>query len=243
VAVFAGGYQTYGFSLGILLLDAQFPRIPGDMGNATSFPYPVLYEVIANASPRRVVDGDASLLEPFIAGARELERRGVKAITTNCGFLAAFQKQLAEAVSVPVFSSSLIQVPLVHNMLARGKEVGILTADASCLTEGHFHGVGWRSEAIPVAIQGMERYPNFTGSILAGGTTLDFDAVTAEMVDAARRLVADHPGVGAIVCECTNMPPYAAAVQAATGLPVFDILTLCDMVYRTLHRAPYTGHL
>lgn len=236
--VYQGGYNAYGFSLGILILDALFPRVPGDLGNATTFPYPVILEVIPNATPRRVVDGDASLLDAFVAAARDLEQRGVKAITTSCGFLAVFQKEMAAAVRVPVFTSSLIQVPLVQNMLGRGKRVGIVTADGSCLTEAHFKGVGWSSRDIPVAIQGMEPYPSFTGSILNGGTTLDFEAVTAEMKDASQKLVRENPDVGAIVFECTNMPPYAAAVQAATGLPVFDILTLSDMVYRTLHRVP-----
>ena len=239
--VYDGGFTTYGFSLGILILDARYPRVPGDLGNGTTFTYPVVLQAVPNATPRRVVDGDASLLDTFVAAARDLEQQGVKAITTSCGFLAVFQKEMASAVRVPVFTSSLIQVPLVQNMLGRGRRVGILTADGSCLTEAHFEGVGWSSREIPVAIQGMEPYPNFTGSILNGGTTLDFEAVAAEMEDATNRLVRDNPDVGAIVLECTNMPPYAAVVQAAIGLPVFDILTLSDMVYRTMHRVPTAG--
>src|SRR5690242_5868536 len=103
-----GGRPLYGFSVGILMLEAQFPRIPGDLGNATTFPYPVLYHVVRGASPQRVVlEGDSTLLEPFMEGARALERGGVRAITTNCGFLAMFQRELAAAVRVPVFTSSL----------------------------------------------------------------------------------------------------------------------------------------
>ena len=236
--VFQGGFQTYGYTLGILLLDAHFPRIPGELGNATTFSYPVLMQVVASATPRRVVNGDASLLDPFISATRDLESRGVKAITTTCGFLAVFQKEMAAAVDIPVFSSALIQVPMVQSMLGRGRKVGILTADSRYLTEAHYEGVGWNSQDVPVAIQGLESYPNFTGSVPDNGPTLDFEAVTVEVVDAATKLVRDNPDVGAIVFECTNLPPYAAAVQAATSLPVFDILTLCDMVYQTLHRAP-----
>ncbi len=197
--VFQGGYQTYGFSLGILLLDARFPRIPGELGNATTFSYPVLMEVVRNATPRRVVDGDASLLDTFVTATRDLEKRGVQAITTTCGFLAVFQKEMAAAVRIPVITSALIQVPMVQSMVGRGRKVGILTADASCLTEAHFEGVGWNSRDVAVAVQGMEGYPSFTGSIPNNGLTLDFEAVTAEVLDAATRLVRDNPDVGAIV--------------------------------------------
>lgn len=230
--VFRGGSNSYGFSLGILILDAHFPRVPGDIGNATTFPYPVIIQPVLAATPRRVVDGDASLLEAFVAGARDLEKRGVRAITTSCGFLAVFQKEMAAAVGVPVFTSSLIQVPLIHRMLGKNKRVGIVTADSSCLTEAHFAGVGWSSRDVPIAVQGMEPYPSFTNAIFNDGLIWDFEAVTAEVVDASGKLVRENPDIGAIVFECTNLPPYAAAVQAAIGLPVFDILTLSEMIYK-----------
>ncbi|NIT78885.1 MAG: aspartate/glutamate racemase family protein, partial [Thermoplasmata archaeon] len=59
--------------------------------------------------------------------ARELEREGVDAIMGDCGFMALFQKALQESVRVPVFSSSLLLVPLVARMIPEGKRVGILT--------------------------------------------------------------------------------------------------------------------
>jgi hypothetical protein len=96
------------------MLDTHFPRIPGDMGNAGTFDFPVRYHRVDGASPDKVVrGGHQALLPSFIEGARFLEREGVRAITTNCGFLAKFQREMVAAVSIPVFTSSLMLVPLV----------------------------------------------------------------------------------------------------------------------------------
>jgi Asp/Glu/hydantoin racemase len=226
-----GGQNLYGFSVGILMLDTRFPRIPGDMGNATTFDFPVRYHRVAGASPDRVVrQGARALLPAFVEGARCLEREGVRSISTNCGFLATFQAELAQSVAVPVFTSSLLLVPLVHRMLAPGRAVGILTVDASSLTSEHLAAAGIGSE-IPTAIAGLETEKEFTRVLLDDLLELDVEAARQEHVVVARRLVAAHPEVGAIVLECTNMPPYRADLQAVTGVPVFDITTLCRMVH------------
>jgi Asp/Glu/hydantoin racemase len=226
-----GGYNLYGFSVGILVLDTQFPRIPGDMANATTFPFPVRYHRVPGASPDLVVrQGSRALLPAFIEGAKFLEREGVRAITTNCGFLAKFQRELAVAVSVPVFSSSLLLVPMVHRMLSPGKAVGILTVDASSLTPDNFESVGITSD-IPVAVAGLETEKEFTRVLLSNQLVLDVEAARREHIRVAQRLCAEHPEVGALVLECTNMPPYRADIQAATGLPVFDIVHLVQMVH------------
>ena len=133
-----GGKAVYGASVGILMLEARFPRIPGDMGNALTWPFPVHYKVVRDASPDRVVRrGAEGLLEVFIAAARELEADGVDGITTNCGFLALMQEELAAAVSVPVVTSSLMQVEQVNRVLPKGRRAGILTISGSSLTEAH----------------------------------------------------------------------------------------------------------
>ena len=228
-----GGFNQFGFTVGILMLDTQFPRIPGDMGNATTFPFPVRYQRVDGAAPDLVVRrGAAGLLPAFIEGARRLEHEGVGAITTNCGFLVKFQRELAASVRVPVFTSSLLLVPLVHRLLAPGRRVGIMTVNAPGLTPEHFAGAGIGD--IPIAVAGMETEKEFTRVMLDNEMVLDVDIAREEHVRVARRLVAEHPDVGAIVLECTNMPPYAADIQRETGLAVFDIVSLVKMVHAGL---------
>ena len=235
-----GGFNQYGFSVGILMLDTRFPRIPGDMGNAATFPFPVRYQRVAGASPDLVVRrGAAGLLPAFVDGARQLEREGVGAITTNCGFLVTYQRELAAAVAVPVFTSSLLLVPLVHRMLPPGRRVGIMTVDAASLGAEHLTAAGVGAD-VPVAVAGLEGEKEFTRVLLGDEMELDVDLAREEHVQVARRLVTDHPDVGAIVLECTNMPPYTADIQRETGRPVFDITTLVRMAHDGLAagRAP-----
>ena len=229
-----GGFNQYGFTVGILMLDTQFPRIPGDMGNAATFPFPVRYHRVPGADPDLVVRrGAAALLPAFVAGARALAAEGVGAITTNCGFLSKFQRELAAEVAVPVFTSSLLLVPLVHRMLPPARRVGIMTVSAATLTSEHLAGAGIPPD-LPIAVAGMENEKEFTRVLLGDEMELDVDLARAEHVTVARRLVAEHPDIGAIVLECTNMPPYAADVRRETGLPVFDIVSLVTMVHAAI---------
>src|SRR6056297_2230568 len=138
-----GGKALYGASVGILMLDARFPRIPGDMGHAGTWGFPVHYRIVREASPDRVVRrGAPGLLDAFIDAARELVADGVDGITTNCGFLSIFQRELAEAVGVPVATSSLMQVPMVNAVLPEGQRAGLLTISASTLTHRHLEAAG-----------------------------------------------------------------------------------------------------
>jgi len=229
-----GGFNQYGFTVGILMLDTRFPRIPGDMGNATTFPFPVRYHRVQGANPDLVVRrGAEGLLPAFVDGARQLERDGVGAVTTNCGFLVKFQRELAAAVTVPVFTSSLLLVPLVHQMLPRGRRVGIMTVSAATLGPEHLEGAGIGSD-IPIAVAGMETEKEFTRVLLGDELELDVDLAREEHVRVARRLVGEHPDIGALVLECTNMPPYTADIQRETGLPVFDIVSLVTLAHRAL---------
>jgi Asp/Glu/hydantoin racemase len=229
-----GGQNTFGFSVGILMLDTRFPRIPGDMGNATTFPFPVRYHRVSGAVPDRVVRGGADgLLDAFVEGARVLEREGVGAITTNCGFLVKFQRQMAAAVQVPVFTSSLLLVPLVHRMLGPGRRVGVMTVHAPSLTPEHLAGAGIGGD-IPLTVIGMETGKEFTRVLLDDELVLDVEAAREEHRAVARRLVSEDPDVGAIVLECTNMPPYANDIRAETGRPVFDITSLVRMAHDAL---------
>src|SRR5947199_61480 len=182
-----GGFNQYGFTVGILMLDTRFPRIVGDMGNAATFDFPVRYHRVSGADPDLVVRRGASgLLPSFVEGARALEREGVSAITTNCGFLVKFQRELCAAVTVPVFTSSLLLVPLVHRMLPPRRRVGILTVNAGTLTPEHLEGAAI-SPDIPIAVAGLETEKEFTRVLLGDELELDVEAARAEHVKVARR--------------------------------------------------------
>lgn len=219
-------------TVGILMLETGFPRIPGDVGNPATFSFPVCYHVVKGASPQRVVkDADHGLLAPFLDAARALERRGVRAIATSCGFLAIFQRQLADAVHVPVFGSSLLQIGLAQRVIRHDQTVGIITADRDSLTAAHFAGVGISS--VPPAIIGMPPGGEFATVFLGGKKDLDITRCRQEMRTAAADLLRRHPDTGSIILECTNMPPYAADIQQTTGLPVFDVVSLIRMAHCT----------
>jgi hypothetical protein len=220
-----GGKAVYGAPLGILMLDARFPRIPGDMGNAGTWPFPVLYRIVTGATPDRVVlEGAAGLLPDFLAAAAELVAQGAEAITTNCGFLSLFQAELAAHVRVPVATSALMQVPWVQATLPPGKRVGIVTVSAGSLTPRHLAAAGVPADTPIVGTEGGREF--FRVLIRADKVDMDVGLAEQDILDAAGRLMRDHADIGAIVLECTNMPPYARAVQEACGVPVFDIYSL-----------------
>jgi len=219
--IVTGGKAVYGAAVGILMLEARFPRIPGDMGNALTWPFPVLFRVVRDASPDRVVrQGAAGLTGAFIAAARDLVADGADGITTNCGFLSLIQAELAAAVGVPVATSSLMQVAMVNRLLPPGRRAGILTVSGSSLTAAHLAAAGV-PEGTPVG--STEGGREFTRVLLDNEDRLDVAAARADNVEAARALQAHHPDLGAIVLECTNMIPYAADIRAATGLATFSM--------------------
>ena len=216
-----GGKAVYGARIGILLLEARFPRIPGDMGNAATWPFPVLYKVVRGASPDRVVRNRAEgLLPAFLDGARELVELGADGLTTNCGFLSLFQADLARHVGVPVATSSLMQVPFVQSLLPPGKRVGVLTISAATLSPDHLRAAGIGPD---VPVIGTDEGREFTRAILGNEPELDVAAAEQDILEAGRALITRFSDIGAVVLECTNMAPYARALSDDLRLPVFDI--------------------
>jgi hypothetical protein len=222
-----GGRTVYGQPLGILMLDTRFPRPPGDVGNAMTWPFPTQYRIVKGADTSRIMgqEPDPTLLAPFVEAARELEAHGVRAITTSCGFLAVFQRELAAAVSVPVLTSALLQVPMVARLLRPDQKVGVLTEQPH-LTERHFQGVGWSASEMPVVVEALPPDAVFPTVFIGNSLEADTSVLERELVELACRTARDHPEVGALVLECTNFVPYSQAMRKATGLPVYDLYTL-----------------
>ena len=235
-----GGRANYGEAVGILTLDTVFPRIPGDVGNATTFDFPVRFSVVRGASPKRVVhEQDPALLKPFIDAAQELEAAGCRAITTTCGFLALFQKEMAAAVTVPLFTSSLLQMPLVHRMLGPDQVIGVLTAHSGALSPRVLAAVG--AETVPHVVGGGEEAPDFYNVFVQNRNRLDTDTAEAQLVALAARMVERTPHIGAFVCEGTNFSSWGHAIQAATGRPFFDIVTMTRWIYEAVVKRPVAG--
>ena len=218
-----GGKTLYGASVGILMLETRFPRIPGDMGNAETWPFPVLYKVVPGASPRRVVCERADgLLDEFRAAADELVRLGADGITTTCGFLSLYQREIAAHIGVPVATSSLMQAPFIERVLPLGKRVGVLTVSAAHLSVEHMRAAGADPET-PVV--GTDDGSEFSRVMINDEERLDVAAAERDILAAGDRLVASHEGIGAVLLECTNMVPYARALSQRLRLPVFSIYT------------------
>lgn len=217
---------VHGLTLGVLMLDTRFMRFPGEIGNGATWSVPLQFKIVRGATPQRVIeDQGRGLLDPFVQAAQELIDLGVRGITTSCGFLALFQRELSTRLPVPVATSSLLQVPMVERMLPTGKRVGILTINRAALTDAHLAAVGVDSRT-PIAGMPPDSLFRRVFTDQAQPDEADFAILEREMVQAARALTATHPEVGAIVFECTNMPPFAAAVRQATGLPVFDMVNM-----------------
>ncbi|MBA3505361.1 MAG: aspartate/glutamate racemase family protein [Betaproteobacteria bacterium] len=218
--------------LGILALDTSFPRIPGDVGCAATFAFPVRYQTVPGATVDELVHrGDERLLQPFIEAGRTLAAAGCIGITTTCGFLCRWQQALAAELPVPVLASALLQLPLIERMLPRGSRAGVVTYSAADLTPETLVAAGAKPDT-PVA--GVAPAGYFARTIREGRATLDRACMNADVVAAARTLVKVHRGIGVIVLECANMPPYRAAVAEAVGLPVFDAVSLIDWFYSAL---------
>lgn len=224
--------------LGILLLDTAFPRIPGDVGNELSYPFPVHLKSVQGATVQKVVyDADPSVRELFIEAAQELADFGVAAVTSSCGFLSPIQKDVAGAVeNIPVFLSSLMQVPLAYVMTQH--MVAVITANAGNLTPIVLESAGITKD-IPIVIAGLEDIPAFSDPILKDGSTLDRDIIEGEIVLVANQLMDAHPEIGSFVFECHNLAPYGQAVHRSTGKPVFDIIDFATWVYHTVNKKAY----
>lgn len=234
------GAESYGHAIGMILLDTVEPFIPGDVGNASTFDFSLLYRAVPGLTVDASLSGDPEREESVVEAAVELERQGVRAISSNCGFLLHYQDAVAAAVRVPVFMSSLLQLPLIAASVGPERGIGVITADATRLGNSLLARAGAPADA-PIHVAGMEDKPEFRASMLDETGVLDSDKLEQETVEAAEELIERHPGIGAILFECAVLPPYARAVQDATGLPVFDFVTMIDYVHAATHRPAYTG--
>lgn len=224
MTVMRGGTASQGAVVGILMQDRRIPRIPGDVGNAFTYNFPVAFYTVKGSTGARIIERtDYSLVDKFVEGARYLEAQGCRCISTSCGFVVAFQRQIAEAVNIPVITSGLLQVPMVARMLPPDKKIGILTANSSTLDPKHFIVPGMDSGRL--AVQGMQG-TYFYETFPRGSESYEYERIRDDIIGMSKNMMLEHPDIGAIVCEGTNFAPYTPEVSRVTGVPVFDVITL-----------------
>ncbi len=228
--------------IGILCWEAgQVPRglvqlesMAGNSTNPESYAFPVRFCRVKGANIHTILENPSTeVLQTMIAEARAMVADGVRAVTTSCGFNAIFQEELAEAVDVPVFTSSLLQVPFVQKIVGKGGEVVILTAKAAALKPEHLAAAGI-TRTDNVHVYGLENCPQWGKIFTSPNEDMDLEAVRNEILTVALEALRLHPKVGAYVLECTDLPPFAAEIRAKTGKPVFDFITLVNNVHASL---------
>ena len=236
------GQVSSGEAIGILLLETAVPFIPGDVANATTYAFPVRFQSVKGYSVERALSKDPSVYEDLREAARDMVHQGVRAVTGDCGFMGIHQKKLARELGVPVFLSSLLQIPFISVLIGEDAKVGIITADSKSLNADLLMAVGV-SDATNLVIGGLENRQQFYRFAIEETGSLDAEAVEKEVVDAARNMVAEHPQICALLLECSLLPPYGAAVQDAVNLPVFDYITMINFVFSAVVKQRYTGFI
>jgi len=238
------GRYVYGATVGIIQLPANIPMMPGDVGNPTTFDFPVLYEVIPDIDPFWVLSEKPhpEVLKRAIIAAHRLEMQGCRAIIGNCGFFANYQPEIAEAITVPFYSGSLMQLPMILPAIGSNKKVGVLTANAKLLIPSPAlknSGVS-ETDKKRIVIYGNEdgkEMNNVTGEKGVFSPT----GLEKELLDLTEKMLAEHDDIGAILLECTEFPPYAHAIADLSRLPVYDFTTMTEFMHLGALRKPFTG--
>jgi len=233
------GQNIAGHAIGVVHLEVWYPLLPGNVVNATSYDFPIRYRELRGATIPRILAADPALLDLIIEAGLELQREGVRALVGACGYFANYQCEVANALDIPVFLSSLLQVPLVHRALKPQQQIGILFADDSAVNSRMLTACGIGPD-LPIVYRGLQNAPEFRNILDCTGT-FHYGRLEAEVVGAAQQLIADNPGVGAIVLECSDLPPFAWAIQRAVGLPVFDFNSLINWIYYGVVQRRYVG--
>lgn len=232
--------ESYGQAVGILLLDASAPFIPGDVGNASSYKYPVIYRTVPGLTTEACLSGAPEFTPKVIEAARWLESQGVRAVSSDCGFMLQYQEAVRAAVRIPVCLSSLLQLPMIARTLDRSRPIAVVTADSTKLTPDFLTRAGI-FVGNQLVIRGMQDQPEFRGAVLEEKGTLDSDLIAGETVGVCRQALAEFPNLGAVLLECSMLPPYAKAVQDAVGVPVYDFVSMIDYARAATHRTRYSG--
>ncbi len=233
-----GGVTVAGYTVGILCLRSNHPLLPGNVQHAQSFDTPVLYHVIELDDPWPMMRGEPQVAEMLAEGVAALARQGVRAVAGACGSFGYYQKVVAATAPVPVFLSILTQIPFLLQSLPREARIAVIPAVGESMNARIYEACGIEDPS-RLHIAPMRGRLVFD-ALLDDSTMHDVEALRREMIECAVT-AAREPGVAAILLQCSELPPFAADIQAATGLPVFDMTMLIRWLALTTNCQPYAG--
>ena len=237
------GQYMSGQTIGIMVLGCHLPFFPGNVACADTYDFPVRYLHVKGTDQGNIHAGDKSLLPALIETAKQLEIDGCRAICANCGYYGHFQRDIAEAIDVPVYLSACVQIPWIFTGLKKDQKIGVLCGDGPNLTFDLFESCGCTKEQYErCIIVGLEKEEEF-GKLINDAGNLDYRKLGDEIIGAAEKMAAEHPEIGAILLECTDMPPFAAEIQKRTNLPVFDPITMINYIHSGVARKPFYGFM
>jgi hypothetical protein len=236
------GQVSYGEAVGILLLDSSAPFIPGDVANATTYKFPVRFQKVSGFTVKKAIWKDPDVFDDLLDAAKKLECQGVRAITGNCGYMAIHQKKLASYMKVPVFLSSLLQIPFISSIIPERGKIGVICADSRSLDSSLLESLGITGLK-NIDIKGLEDKKNFYNAVIEETGTLDPGKIEKEVVATAKQMLLDEPEVNAILLECSCLSPYGASVQENLNLPVFDYVTMINYVYSAVVKSRFEGFM
>ncbi len=229
--------HAYGHQVGMLLLNLVETHVPGDTANALTYKYPVLFKVVEDMHVEKVAAGDPSIEAAIVAAAKELENNKVKVITSNCGFMVHYQDAVRAVVNIPVFMSSLLQLPMIARSISSNQKIAILTAFKQKLTPQVLSLAGL-PDSVEVVTSSIETTPEFLNM---ADENLDTDEFQKRLEEAAAKLFTEHSNIGALLFECAVFTPYAAPLQRKFNVPVYDFVSLIDYAWYVNNRNGYPG--
>lgn len=248
--IVTGGHPYQGYSTGILKFDQKlYPMMPGDVGNATTYPFPVLIREVKGLTnnpypPVTTADGVyTETVQLCIEAAVQLEKDGVRCIAMCCGFFSLIQPIIAACVGIPVMTSPLMMIPIVQQMLKPNQSVVVVTAASRLLSQDFFSAVGVALDD-RVIVAGLDDSRTFNAMCM-GGTDISFEReeLCADVINAIAEARTKDPGIAAVLLECTSLPPFANEIRETTGLPVFDFIACIEWMHRAVVPRQYTGYI
>ncbi|XP_044182280.1 uncharacterized protein [Acropora muricata] len=218
--------------LGVIRLDYDYPPAPGDIDHPDSFNCDVYYKVVPGLTFEMCQKGKMTddVEKRFKQSIKWLvKEKKVNGITGDCGFMMNFQSIARQITKIPIFMSSLCQLPAVTCGYAETEQMIIMTANGKSLEPMRDlirDECGVDTQDKRYNIVGCEDVPHF-GQAVANGDKVNTKNATPGIVKKAVEALKKYPKSRAFLLECTELPPYSDAIRFHTGLPVYDSITAC----------------